>query len=145
LTQVLAGSTFIFDSVTVGQVTSVSGEILSRNAPDFGDCDKDVRVRKVGTFAYGAMTITAVYDPTGTTGSFTTLKTKAAARTVGTAKFTFEDGSYLESTSAAITNLSLPTAGGEEDRVMMTLTVRPVTDGGTAGAWALTTLAAEVP
>lgn len=135
LSQLLRGSTFSFNAKAVGQVISVSGTAMTRNVPEFSDCDNDLKSALVGTYSWGPITVTAVYDPTATTGSYAVYLAKAVNATpTGAAVFTFGDTSVLTAATAILTNIDIPSAGGDSDRLVVSMTVQPVN----ASAWVQT-------
>lgn len=142
LSQLLRGSTFSFATKAVGQVISVSGTCMTRSIPEFSDCDNDLKAALVGTYAWGPVTVTAVYDPTATTGAYAIHAAKAVNATpTGAAVFTFGDTSVLTAATAILTNIDIPSAGSDSDRLVVSMTVQPVNGSAwvqtvTTGDWA---------
>lgn len=148
LSQLLLGSAFAFNSQACGQVISVGGTFLTRNTAEFSDCANDAKTVLVGTCSYGPINVQLVYDPTATTGVYAVLAGKAVNATpTGAAVFTLGDGMILTAATAVLTNLDLPGAGGDSDRLVTSLTAQPVSGSawvisGTTGVFA--TLATAV-
>lgn len=142
LSQLLHGSTFSFATQAIGQVISVSGTCMTRTVPEFAACGNDLKAALVGTYAWGPVTVTAVYDPTATTGAYAVYAAKAINATpTGAAVFTFGDAAVLTAATAIVTSIDLPSAGGDSDRLVVSMTVQPVNGSawaltGTTGAWA---------
>lgn len=124
--QILLGSTFSFNSVTIGEVISVNGTLFSRQATSVLTCDSTNGVAeklKAGG-EYGELTIGCVYDPSAG-GDYNSLATAAPAGTEGTATFTYPDNTTVSAT-AFISNLGIPSAGDPNAIADVTLTVTPV-------------------
>lgn len=133
--QLLLGSTFTWNSKLIGQLISIGGTFATRNTHEFSDCDHDAKTVLAGTYAYGPCNISAVYDPTATTGSFATWSSKAINATpTGSAILTLAKGYVLTGATSILTNLDIPGGGGPDDRLVIAATLQPVN----GAAWVLT-------
>ena len=137
--QLLAGSTFEWNSITVGEVLSASGAFMTRRVVEVlsADSTNTVAEKLSAGAAAGPLTITCILDPTAS-GAYDGLASGIAAATEAAATFIFPDTSSWSATKALLTNVGIPEANGPEDFFTVTITLECMDVGG----WTYTDLAA---
>ena len=128
------GTTLLVNSNTIGEIQSVSGS-RTRNVIDILTCDSTNQAVEIiaGSLNEGEVTFQLVYDGSAA-GVYDKLNTDLQAGTLATATITYKDGS-IHSGSAIITNLDVPSFGGVDENVTVSLTLR------CSGKWTYTDVA----
>jgi len=118
-----SGNELVFNSNTIGEITSVSGS-RTRNTIEVLSCDSTDQAVEViaGSLNEGEVTFTCVYD--GSSGGvYNDLNTDFQAGTSATATITYSDTSTHAGT-AIISSLGVPSYGSPDDFVQVDLTLR---------------------
>jgi len=130
--QILLGSTFAFAGDTIGEVTSVNGDIVTRQRVDVHSADSTNGMADTlkGTGVYGDLQIGCILDPTAS-GAMDGLVSAAAAGTSGIALFTFPDNTTVAASASFLSQLGFA-SGDPNSPFDVSLTVTPTV------AWAYT-------
>lgn len=105
------GAVLTFDGVTIGEIESMDGgeitidfeEVLTFDSTNYY---ADMILTSLNS---GQVRFTCIFQPSGTTGNFTLLKTKAEARTTGTLLLTYANTASFSGT-AGIISMGFPSA-----------------------------------
>ncbi|MDI9431044.1 MAG: hypothetical protein WCR65_03810 [Parcubacteria group bacterium] len=129
INQVLRGAKISVNSSVIGHLTSIGGNLMTRNTPEVMDCDSWARTLLLGTFRYGALNVGGIYDfdDDGDYDDLIALITSATPEVA--VSLTLGDGMAIATTSAILTELALPGASGPEGRLDFNYTLQPTSDG----------------
>lgn len=135
INQLLRGSEIEVNGGGIGHLTSIGGNVLTRNTVEVSDCDSWARTVLMGTYRYGALSVGGIYDfeHEGDYDDLLALITSGSPEIAVT--LTLGDGMTLATTSAILTELSLPGASaGPEGLLEFNYTIQPTS----SGVWAVT-------